>query len=412
MVSRPISWGHWGETGTVHCGERCSSPAGGTPATLGHKHQSFLAEDLFACRMVRRSALGLEALDREPFLPSWPRHGGAWAASLSFWDSLYEVLACGRGCCRPAAPWARERWGWNRWKLSEILLLLFEQVSLVPLQHRLGVQTQTSLTRCCVPLAHQHWRCEQRLGGQGRSLQRQCSVGGQIARERLFHTRHRSLTMLTRPHHITVVIGRGDEKASWKGSRRMAGWCRGGVLNHRKRSSSLPLCSSTWYSAGQSTFYLATAQVTTSTSSSYWGEREGETSSTLPTSTSSEEDRRSAEPAARGEVEGKYPHGGLPISGSGQRIWWVRMEIETRSSRSLHQIQLRTPWAPPLLRLSGNGVSATGSAGERPLRKEVTCLQSLSLCDPALNKKADNLLFDLLPWAPCLNYFTPPPQKN
>ncbi len=100
------------------------------------------------------------------------------------------------------------------------------------------------------------------------------------------------------------------------------------------------------------------------------------------------------------------------ISGSGQRLWWVRMEIETRSSRSLHQIQLRTPWAPPLLRLSGNGVSATGSAGERPLRKEVTCLQSLSLCDPALNKKADNLLFDLLPWAPCLNYFTPPPQKN
>ncbi len=217
MVSWPISWGHWGETGTMHCGERCSSPAGGNPATLGHKHQSFLAEDLFACRTVRRSALGFEALDREPFLPSWPRHGGAWAASLSFWDSLYEVLACGRGCSRPAAPWARERWGWNRWKLSEILLLLFEQVSLVPLQHRLGVQTQTSLTCCCVPLAHQHWRCEQRLGGQGRSLQRQCSVGGQIARERLFHTRHRSLTMLTRPHHITVVIGRGDERQAEKG---------------------------------------------------------------------------------------------------------------------------------------------------------------------------------------------------
>ncbi len=119
MVSRPISWGHWGETGTVHCGERCSSPAGGNPATLGHKHQSFLAEDLFACRTVRRSALGFEALDREPFLLPWPRHGGAgqpstlaappWCADTNQPDPLL---------CTPCPP-ALKMWTAAWWARSE-----------------------------------------------------------------------------------------------------------------------------------------------------------------------------------------------------------------------------------------------------------------------------------------------------
>ncbi len=35
-------------------------------------------------------------------------------------------------------------------------------------------------------------------------------------REHLFHQRHCSVTALTRPRHITVVIGRGDEEAGRK----------------------------------------------------------------------------------------------------------------------------------------------------------------------------------------------------
>ncbi len=93
-------------------------------------------------------------------------------------------------------------------------------------------------------------------------------------------------------HDLSTSVWR-----SWKNGRLR---CGGGVLNPRKRLSSLPFCGSTWHSASQLMFNLATARVSTSTSSSYWGEWEG-TSSTDSTSISSEEDIRSAEPAARGE---------------------------------------------------------------------------------------------------------------
>ncbi len=74
---------------------------------------------------------------------------------------------------------------------------------------------------------------------------------------------------------------------------------RGGSgLVCRKRSSSLLFFGSACFSVGQSMFNLATTWVTTSNSSSYCGDWGGE--STLFTSTSSEEDRRSAEPAPRG----------------------------------------------------------------------------------------------------------------
>ncbi len=62
-----------------------------------------------------------------------------------------------------------------------------------------------------------------RSGGQSLSLQRWRSIRRQIARERLFQLRHHSVTALTRPHHITVVFGRGDEEA---GRKRFCPWSR------------------------------------------------------------------------------------------------------------------------------------------------------------------------------------------
>ncbi len=75
----------------------------------------------------------------------------------------------------------------------------------------------------------------------------------QIARKRLFHTRHRSITALTRPHHITVVIRRGGEEAGRErfpprprhlsveiGEKKGRLPCGGEVLNRRKRSTNLP----------------------------------------------------------------------------------------------------------------------------------------------------------------------------
>ncbi len=48
--------------------------------------------------------------------------GGARVATLSYRASLCEELACGRGCSRPAAPWASERRGRNHWNDAACLL--------------------------------------------------------------------------------------------------------------------------------------------------------------------------------------------------------------------------------------------------------------------------------------------------
>ncbi len=77
----------------------------------------------------------------------------------------------------------------------------------------------------------------------------------------------------------------------------------GGVLNCRKRSSSLPLCGSTWHSTGQLIFNLAMAQVTTSTSSSYWYEHHQRFLHQSP--------QRKIWEAPSHLPEGKYPQRGL-----------------------------------------------------------------------------------------------------
>ncbi len=76
------------------------------------------------------------------------------------------------------------------------------------------------------------------------------------------------------PRHLSVRSGK-------KGRLR----CEDDVLNLRKHSSNLPLCGSIKRSAGQSRLSLATAWVINSTSSSYWGEREGAISPAFPMST-------------------------------------------------------------------------------------------------------------------------------
>ncbi len=96
----------------------------------------------------------------------------------------------------------------------------------------------------------------------------------------------------------------------------------------RKHSSTLLFCGSACFSTGQLMFSLATVRVTISNSSSYWGDRGGESSSTPSMSTSSEEDRRSVEPSPRG----KKLQSGLPIPESGRWIWWVRKKKGTRPS--------------------------------------------------------------------------------
>ncbi len=77
-------------------------------------------------------------------------------------------LRCHQGCHRPpnsmgcplggtesqisGSPELRDVIGAHRLTLIQ----LFKQVSLVCLQHRHSVQARTSLTRCRIPLAHQH----------------------------------------------------------------------------------------------------------------------------------------------------------------------------------------------------------------------------------------------------------------
>ncbi len=120
------------------------------------------------------------------------------------------------------------------------------------------------------------------------------------------------------PHDLDTSVWRSGKKGRLR--------CGGAVWNRRKRSSNLPLCGSTGRSADQSRLNLAAARVITSTSSSYWGERGGAKCSTFPVSTSSEEDTRSAEAAARGEVTAGR------ASNLGERSWDLTGEDGDRDS--------------------------------------------------------------------------------
>ncbi len=101
----------------------------------------------------------------------------------------------------------------------------------------------------------------------------------------------------------------------------------GDRLASRKLSSSLLVCGSAWSSAGQFIFYLAKARVITSNSSSCQGDWGGG-ASVLSYSPSSEDEDEAPSP----RPGGKWLPSGLPIPGSGRRIWWVRKAIGTRPS--------------------------------------------------------------------------------
>ncbi len=116
----------------------------------------------------------------------------------------------------------------------------------------------------------------------------------------LFYPRHHSVTTLLQSPDITVVIRGGDKKAGrepWCGDRgRTAGSVSEVIASLAERVHQVFLvCCSTYSSAGQLMFSLATVRVIPSNSFSYWGDTGGGASA-LSQSPSSKDERRSPHP--------------------------------------------------------------------------------------------------------------------
>ncbi len=113
------------------------------------------------------------------------------------------------------------------------------------------------------------------------------------------------------------------------------------VLSETAENAHLTCLSAVRQDARPASRGSTTARVITSTSSSYWGERGGAKCSTFSVSTSSEEDTRSAEAAARGEVTAGR------ASDLGERSWDLTGEDgdrdpSTRSRCEPHERRLRS----------------------------------------------------------------------
>ncbi len=190
-----------------------------------------------------------------------PPRGAAGGVTLSFWVSLYDELARDRGCSRPAAPWARERWGRNCWNAAACF----------PASWCLSTTAPAALKMCAAA-----WGAKLEPSETTQHQKTDSSRASVLSDASLCNRAHLSLSH----YHSNRTRG----QSGWPkivspmistprcGDRGKMTGCGGGVLNCRKSSSSLPLCSSTWHSAGQLMFNLATTRVTISSSSSYWGE--------------------------------------------------------------------------------------------------------------------------------------------